>query len=1188
MPRKKKKPTVNAKDIINKNKDKASYAKWKAEGDKPYLEMDEKEYPKASEEEKLDVAGKWLMLDMADQFYEREESAKNVLATDAAKDILRQVFAKASSWRECTELLANKNLQAAIFGPQLADTKLSYAQAKEAFAKDLADLDKAKQELEDKKKNFDFDDDRYAKATDAEKLQKMKDYMKMLAAPFIKGKENKFAKHLDTDSGRSLMKQTMRKAKSWTECKKYLGSLNLMNALIEEMSNNSKLHGTALDNYLEKDLKPDYIYPWQILRNGGLALQSDSRADLYGPDTAADGTYREDFYDKLAENGWDIDGNEKLVATIYKIAAEYVKQPGADKDLLKKIMDSPAGTVAQQDKIRKDVLDVLKKLPGKHIEQVAILKTREKYYDFHEKMRERGWDQPGDEAIIDALYSHGSEKKIRYAKESIEKQALDIAKSSPKGYRGRIDAINLIDKEELKRLDPKLFDKIDKIEQDLLKRREIAEAEARLKANPNLRSLFKQVIEAGLDEIDLEAVPSRDTSTEIIAGLKFKDVKPDAETVAQLKEDISKLPIDEELVKKGPNELESALAEDYENMIKQRFGDKMDTRYFKYLSWDKMIGANTPDEVRQKILDFAVSGMTTQMRYDAADKYMLENPGEHTRAEKIMSSVQDLSVIIKTLKSKKNKAFYEKAKANGGVADDIPVYNIEYPDPRVRTYFEDINEAEMQEFGNVIKKAAGINHPKDLINEQNIADSFWDARSEKKIGNAQIKRIQKLFTDLSDNGFSWDEFRWTGTYKSFLYNHDVKEHSSYDPFEIAKASCGMRSELKHLKEFCSSENADMTIKMLEEITEEYSAKKEAMFNMRTDSVGLWLATNGFDLLKNSVMATNGFDVQKVNGKEVPVVNFSEEISEDKIDRDLMADGSYQEMVNAAKEAQKLYSDNKYLFDEFFDNVYTHRNYDGMALRNVMSKYRDMDEDPEKSQKINRFRHLIYKLKSADKNVCKLIDMKNDKNEILVEPLPEDTKFDKTMVAKEVELLDNCIQMLKEPAERVHRNSPEYVKIMESIQTLKNNLKKDYPDNQTAKDEYIKGVNKVLNNINRYRIHKAADGIKNDATHDKIVAAERVDKFLSTRYRTLEKADYLDKLDGVADLFKVDIKDKKLTGDDYLLAKGVGKIENMRKNMEKIRQEMEKQEKVKRSNSIGGIRNSKAGAEAQQGRNTLNK
>ena len=81
-------------------------------------------------------------------------------------------------------------------------------------------------------------------------------------------------------------------------------------------------------------------------------------------------------------------------------------------------------------------------------------------------------------------------------------------------------------------------------------------------------------------------------------------------------------------------------------------------------------------------------------------------------------------------------------------------------------------------------------------------------------------------------------------------------------------------------------------------------------------------------------------------------------------------------------------------------------------------------------------------------------------------------------------------MLREPSMRVKRNSSEYASIMKSISDVKKVLRNE-PDNEKAKAAYVKTVNKVLNNINRYRVHKAKDGVnEKDATYDKIIAMTR--------------------------------------------------------------------------------------------------
>ena len=54
------------------------------------------------------------------------------------------------------------------------------------------------------------------------------------------------------------------------------------------------------------------------------------------------------------------------------------------------------------------------------------------------------------------------------------------------------------------------------------------------------------------------------------------------------------------------------------------------------------------------------------------------------------------------------------------------------------------------------------------------------------------------------------------------------------------------------------------------------------------------------------------------------------------------------------------------------------------------------------------------------------------------------------------------------------------------------------------------------------MHKAVDGVKNDGTSDKLIAVERVDKLLRTRYQSIEQRDYEDQLGGVAELFNTQV------------------------------------------------------------------
>ena len=91
-------------------------------------------------------------------------------------------------------------------------------------------------------------------------------------------------------------------------------------------------------------------------------------------------------------------------------------------------------------------------------------------------------------------------------------------------------------------------------------------------------------------------------------------------------------------------------------------------------------------------------------------------------------------------------------------------------------------------------------------------------------------------------------------------------------------------------------------------------------------------------------------------------------------------------------------------------------------------------------------------------------------------------------------------MLEEPSQRVHKNSDEYQKIMRSVHNLQKKLLKSSDNKQAAREEYVKGMEKIMHNIKMYYLHKAKDGIAADATYDKLTAVKRVEKLLQSRYK----------------------------------------------------------------------------------------
>ena len=154
--------------------------------------------------------------------------------------------------------------------------------------------------------------------------------------------------------------------------------------------------------------------------------------------------------------------------------------------------------------------------------------------------------------------------------------------------------------------------------------------------------------------------------------------------------------------------------------------------------------------------------------------------------------------------------------------------------------------------------------------------------------------------------------------------------------------------------------------------------------------------------------------------------------------------------------------------------------------------------------------------------------------------------------KEKNFIHACKEMLSIPAKKAQHNSEEYQKIISALDDVNDVLKKGYATATEAKNAYVKSIKKVLNNINRYRVHKAADGVdKNDVENEKIIAIECVDQYLRMRYKEFVKKDYEDEIGAGKGLFNVNVDSGK-EGDEYILDKGLNKIDNMKKEIDHLR------------------------------------
>jgi len=539
----------------------------------------------------------------------------------------------------------------------------------------------------------------------------------------------------------------------------------------------------------------------------------------------------------------------------------------------------------------------------------------------------------------------------------------------------------------------------------------------------------------------------------------------------------------------------------------------------------------------------------------------------HAR-DNLIQADRDIREMQYLLRNPMNREFVEAVK-NGGDWQNaelnfLGMQNID----RLNT----MDEATYKERMDVLNKIGekNVKSPADLLNEENLKDEFWMSNGQGRITREDVQEMRNKIDRMTKAGMPWEEYQDSGAYSNYLWENGIDPARVYSPIAVGEMAFeGPEGEEKLLREFNRRE-FNQVMAGLTGIEKELQEKgREHMADVGAWSLGSWLDRNGYDMLDNSFLVKNGVESKVVNGEVVKVFNMDGDLEIPEVDRDIWSKEEYQALIDKAQETKQLYQENKDAFQDAFDVMYRSRHGVGIMLKDVKEEMDRIDRNKELLGKLNQFRHNLYEVKLRDENVCKLLD--KDKKPVLVEPLKEDAVFDARMREKEIEILDTCYNMLKEPSRRVKRNSAEYNSIMKSIVDVKRVLKEE-PDNEKAKAAYVKTVNKVLNNINRYRVHKAKDGVnENDATYDKIIAMERVDKLLRTRYQSLEQREYEDSIGAVADLFKVEVADKSKTGDEYVFDKAMGKIGNMRKQIEDYRAEIEQERaNEKRGNSIGGI------------------
>lgn len=142
-------------------------------------------------------------------------------------------------------------------------------------------------------------------------------------------------------------------------------------------------------------------------------------------------------------------------------------------------------------------------------------------------------------------------------------------------------------------------------------------------------------------------------------------------------------------------------------------------------------------------------------------------------------------------------------------------------------------------------------------------------------------------------------------------------------------------------------------------------------------------------------------------------------------------------------------------------------------------------------------------KSLNLDGFKIVDVKNRKKEIVVKRLDEESIRERKIPAGEKDIMDKCYDMLR-AHKSLFSNSKEFYDILNGLKDTGKNLD-NIKDNGKRTEQYIKDIKGVMENIDRYMLHKAKDGYKKDSDiMGKMVACERIYKLLGARCEDLEK------------------------------------------------------------------------------------
>ncbi len=878
--------------------------------------------------------------------------------------------------------------------------------------------------------------------------------------------------------------------------------------------------------------------------------------DYFGPDKSSTGITRDQFYDQMVKNGWNrgADDDMAIICIYCLFCANGTDNNAAKIDaLLQKIQNTPVKSL-------QDRWELLKPLTSQPMPSSLSMNAKKVIHgtfinygdliNFNLNMVKAGWDQEKDADLIN-IFSKLPNKKIdNYSNQPLYEAILFY---DPKNPQSRVSLLERVQRfyfnltsDEKTHITKQELDKLTELKTQYKKEAEAAEKNRELQANPVLRNLFDQICEKGLSSVSDDT-----TQKDPVWGTNLTRAESlvcPAYYLDPLKQYLETLQIDEKNWKNSPNLVRDQIKAGFRtammkgNLFFSKTPKLTDLEEAPYR--DLFLNDNlSVKQLKDELLRTASEVMSKRYSDIVMETDRITSPALYAKSKRIHTLVMRMAPIIHALHDKKNRAYLDARNA-GKTGEDIPVYYSS--DHQHMITLEKLSNAQCQELNALIEYMGSMDPKPEKLGDlfqKDILNSPLIAQIAEPVKDEDLEKLQDQLQKIKEiPHVSLNFLRQTGVYRRYLTTQNVEEGGPYDPLAIAEKSMQGEDALRQLKTELSTPNLQQALRIMEDLTETLRNPNSPLMTVRPDEMISYFNSYGVDLLIHSPLCSHSYAMDKTLEGVNHYFTFSDVPRDKTIDRDRLSDLDMKKIKELVGVAHTYYKQNQDDLDEMLDNLYSSKNFENTFTLEV-------EKHPELQNKLINFFKLVSNIPSADPDICKVID-RNTGNAMEVSPLKENCAFNREFINNEKELLENCYEMLYQPSTRVWWNSSAYKTIMSSLSTLKNDLGKEYPNDGQRRATYEKNLQTVLNNISKYQIHKATDTIKNDATREKLIAVERVEKLLSVRLKSLNGPAYAKRQEKLKDVIDVRIENNKV-GDEYLYDKAIAKIQTVKKNMARI-------------------------------------